>query len=303
MSTNLHRARAAALLTAVLSACGGGSDQPAPAAPAKSALPKNAVAFRVPRLEEISDSSMRAAMVRGRAILEATRDSLPHNVGNSLRCSSCHFSAGTARDAMPWVGVYSRFPQFRQRSARVDVIEDRINDCFERSMNGRALKWNSKEMRDIVAYMAFLSLGVPAGSQVDGQSLPKLAKMAGDTTRGAAVFSGQCSRCHGASGQGNGIAPPLWGNKSYNKGAGMSRIGMLASFAHQLMPLDNPRTLTARQAYDVAAYVNSRPRPEYAPRANDWPRGGAPDDLGYPLPRRDPKLSAAPLPGRKLEAR
>lgn len=167
----------------------------------------------------------------------------------------------------------------------MDLIEDRINDCFQRSMNGRPLDAHSEPMHAIVAYLAFLSLGVPAGAHVDGQGVPKLEKLAADTTRGASVFVAQCSRCHGAAGQGTPVAPPLWGSKSYNKGAGMSRISVLAAFAHQLMPVDNPRTLTVQQSYDVAAYVNTRPRPEFAGRAKDFPRGGTPDDLGYPVKR------------------
>jgi len=199
---------------------------------------------------------------------------------------TCHFSDGTARDALPWVGVYSRFPQVRARSGRLDLLEDRINDCFERSLNGRALKPETREMHDIVAYLAFISADIPVGARIDGQGLPKLVPVRADTARGALVFGGQCSRCHGASGQGTAAAPPLWGRRSYNKGAGMSRISVLAAFAHQLMPIDRPRTLTAQQAFDVAAYVNSRPRPEFAPRVHDWPNGDVPHDLGYPLPRR-----------------
>jgi thiosulfate dehydrogenase len=255
--------------------------------PDAATLPKGTAAFRVPEVDQIKDTVLRASVVRGRAILEATRDSLPKNVGSSLRCVTCHFSDGTARDALPWVGVYSRFPQVRARSARLDLLEDRINDCFERSLNGRALKAESREMHDIVAYLAYISTDVPVGARIDGQGLPKVDPLPGDTVRGAAVFGAQCSRCHGAGGEGTAVAPPLWGPKSYNKGAGMTRISVLAAFVHQLMPIDRPRTLTAQQAFDVASYINSRPRPEFAPRVHDWPNGGVPSDLGYPLPLRE----------------
>jgi thiosulfate dehydrogenase len=254
-------------------------------------LPSGVVAFRVPQMTEITDSAMRKSVARGRAILEATRDSLPHNVGNSLRCSSCHLAAGTTHNGMPWVGVYSRYPQYRPRSGHVETIEDRINDCFMRSLNGRALGASTSGMRDIVAYMAFLSLGVPAGAKVDGQGLPKLAQLAGDTARGAVVFHTVCAACHAAAEMHTGDhshtvqAPPLFGNDSYNDGAGMSRIGTLASFAHELMPFDKPRTLSVQQAYDVSAYINSRPRPTFAGRANDWRREPPPADLGYPVSR------------------
>ena len=58
------------------------------------------------------------------------------------------------------------FPEYRSRSARVETLGDRINDCFERSMNGTAIRFDSQEMRDMVAYMAFLSRGVAVGIDV-----------------------------------------------------------------------------------------------------------------------------------------
>lgn len=253
---------------------------PADAAfPAK--LPKGAVQFIVPRFSDITDTSVQRSVIRGHAILEATEDSLPHNVGNSLRCTSCHFAGGTVPNAMPWVGVYGRYPQYRPRSGQVDLIENRINDCFERSMNGRPLAPDSPEMRDIVAYLAFLSYGIKGGSQVSGQGLPKLANLSGDTTRGSALFGMKCARCHGPSGGGSALAPPLWGEKSYNIGAGMARRSVLAAFIHTLMPFDSAGTLSAQQSYDIAAYVNTRPRPDFPGKENDWPLGGAPSDVAY----------------------
>ena len=89
---------------------------------------KRVVPFRVPSESDLKDSTFRASAFRGRAILLATRDSLPKNVGNSLRCVSCHIDGGLRRDAMPWIGSYARFPQYRARSGKVDLLEDRINE-------------------------------------------------------------------------------------------------------------------------------------------------------------------------------
>ena len=136
----------------------------------------------------MKDSVYRASALRGRALLLATRDSLPRNVGNSLRCASCHLDGGLRRDAMPWVGSYARFPQYRARSGKVDLIEDRINDCFRRSMNGRALNPAGGDMRDIVTYFAFLSSGIPVGAEMEGQGLPRLQPLKGDPARGARRF-------------------------------------------------------------------------------------------------------------------
>ena len=242
---------------------------------------KRRAPFRVPSESELRDSVYRASAFRGRAILLATRDSLPGNVGNTLRCASCHLDGGLRRDAMPWVGSYARFPQYRARSGKVDLIEDRINDCFQRSMNGRALDRAGRDMRDIVSYLAFLSTGIPVGVEMEGQSFPRLPPLKGDARRGAAVFRLTCIRCHGANGQGTALAPPLWGPRSYNVGAGMARIHTAASFIHALMPIDRAQRLTPQQAFDVATYINTRPRPDFPAKVRDWPRGGKPSDADY----------------------
>ena len=242
---------------------------------------KRRAPFRVPSESELRDSVYRASAFRGRAILLATRDSLPGNVGNALRCASCHLDGGLRRDAMPWVGSYARFPQYRARSGKVDLIEDRINDCFQRSMNGRALDRAGRDMRDIVSYLAFLSTGIPVGVEMEGQSFPRLQPLKGDAGRGSAVFRSTCIRCHGANGQGTALAPPLWGPRSYNVGAGMARINTAASFIHSLMPIDRAQRLTPQQAFDVATYINTRPRPDFPGKVRDWPHGGKPSDADY----------------------
>ena len=249
--------------------------------PIQQPTAKQRVAFRVPAEVELEDSAYRASALRGRALLLATRDSLPANVGNSLRCASCHIDGGLRRDAMPWVGSYARFPQYRARSGKVDLIEDRINDCFRRSMNGKALSPVGADMRDIVTYLAFLSSGIPVGAEMEGQGFPRLSPLRGDISRGVAVFNTTCVRCHGASGQGTALAPPLWGPHSYNVGAGMARINTAASFIRALMPIDRAQRLTAQQAFDVATYINTRPRPDFPARIRDWPRGGKPADADY----------------------
>ena len=240
------------------------------------------VPFRVPLESEVRDSTVLAAVRRGRALLANTRDSLPAHVGNKLRCVSCHMGDGLEPNKMPLIGVYARFPQYRPRSGTVEIIEDRINDCFERSMNGKALARDGKPMRDIVAYLSFLSYGIPVGASVEGQGIPRLDPVPTDTTRGREVFAASCTVCHGADGQGTNAAPPLWGPHSYNIGAGMARVRTAAAFVKQAMPFDKPGTLTAQQAYDVAAYINSRPRPDFPEKAEDWPNGDPPPDVAYP---------------------
>src|SRR5438477_9150280 len=164
---------AAAILLAALQ----GTRALRPSTPNVQQVARTRVPFRVPDVTELTDSVFKASALRGRAILLATPDSLPHNVGNALRCASCHLEGGLKQDAMPWVGSYARFPQYRARSGKVDLIEDRINDCFERSMNGKRLNPAGRDMRDIVAYFAFLSAGIPVGAEMEGQGIPRLAPL------------------------------------------------------------------------------------------------------------------------------
>ncbi|HEX6573720.1 MAG TPA: c-type cytochrome [Gemmatimonadaceae bacterium] len=268
----------------LLAACTRSSDAPGSdtAHATVDSVSSDKAAFRVPRESEIKDSVTLASVRRGRALIHATRDSLPAHVGASLTCANCHIEDGTVRDAMPLVGAYARFPQYRARSGRIDILEDRINDCFKRSMNGASLDPESRDMRDIVAYLAFLSRGYPVGTEMQGQGTPQLAALKGDTVRGAIVFKSNCIACHGTDGQGTAAAPPLWGDKSFNIGAGMSRVNTAARFIHKLMPRDRPGSLTPQQAYDVAAYITSRPRPDFKGKENDWPHGNPPPDVAYP---------------------
>jgi thiosulfate dehydrogenase len=225
------------------------------------------------------------AVRRGRALLTATRDSLPRHVGNRLRCTSCHLDAGR-RETGSWVGVVARYPQYRPRSGVVETIEYRVNDCFRRSMNGIALDPAGPDMRDIIAYFAFLSRGVavapPAGGGGATMRLQKWASFTADTAAGARVFAATCAKCHGAMGEGTAGAPPLWGPESYNVGAGMTRVRTAAEFISRNMPFDTPGTLTDSQAFNVAAYVNAHPRPDFRGKENDWPNGDPPPDVAYP---------------------
>jgi thiosulfate dehydrogenase len=260
-------------------ACGGQDKTPPPQpAPKKESA---ALPFRVPDESDVKDSATLASIRRGRALIHSTRDSLPKFVGSALNCSNCHFADGTIANAMPLVGSYTRFPQYRPRSGHVDLIEDRVNDCFKRSLNGKPLAPESRDMRDIVTYIAFLSRGYPPGKEMEGQSVPKLDPLVGDTVRGQQIFATICSKCHGPDGNGTAVAPPLWGPRSYNIGAGMARIRSAAAFIHHLMPRDQPGTLTPQQAFDVATYINTRPRPDFPGKENDWPHGGTPPDVAY----------------------
>ena len=296
----------AVLMIAVGSACNRDAVPPPPlpfAGASVAAETRPAAAFRVPADGEIPADQVGAAIRRGRALVASPRDSLPRFVGNRLRCTSCHLDNGTRANAAPWIGVYSRFPQYRSRNGKVNLIQDRINDCFRRSLNGKPLPWDSRDMADIIAYLAFLSRGVAPPGDVPGQGFAKIEPLAPDTANGRLVFAGQCARCHGAEGAGMnnpdpvgtpGYYPPLWGPASYNIGAGMARLRTAASFIRHNMPYDKPGTLTDRQAFDVAGYLAGHARPDFAGKEHDWPNGDPPPDVAYLTSAAARKKSAGP---------
>jgi len=266
--------------------CSKPADESTPASQqdSLSSRPKpagNLARFRVPAESEIKDSVTLASIRRGRALIHSTPDSLKQYVGASLTCANCHFDDGTQKSAMPLVGAYARFPQYRGRSGKVDVLEDRINDCFVRSLNGKALPVAGKDMHDIVAYLAFLSRGFPVGKDMEGQGTPALDTLVGDKASGEKVFASTCAVCHGVDGHGTKVAPPLWGPRSFNIGAGMARLNTAAAFVKANMPFGQGGTLTDQEAFDVAAFFTRQPRPDFAGKSGDWPKGGKPADARY----------------------
>ncbi|HKW47969.1 MAG TPA: c-type cytochrome [Gemmatimonadaceae bacterium] len=247
----------------------------------------DSTAWRVPSIAELPADSLSNAVRRGLAFVTATPDSLPRFVGSNLSCTSCHLDQGQRGTAAPLTGVLARYPKYIDRTGGVASIEDRVNYCMTRSLAGRKLPNDSREMRDIVAYLAFMARGVPIGAHLPTEGIPAMPKDAGDTLRGAQVYISACARCHGADGAGMtnvaGLArvPALWGSLSFSIGASMARQERAASFIRHNMPFDKPGTLTDREAYDVAAYITSKPRPDLPEKARDWPLGGAPADVPY----------------------
>lgn len=259
------------LLSAII-ACNGGTRQSAASAG------DSTIAYA---LAPMPSGQLGTMVQRGMAIMSATPDSLGAAVGNDLNCSSCHLDNGTRPNGIPLVGVYGQFPQYRSRDGRVGTIEDRINGCMRRSMNGQPLEIDSPRMKALVAALSWLSYGYEGGKRVPGQGLIKPEELRGDTVNGKQVWLAQCARCHNPDGSGSALAPPAWGPRSFNIGAGMARFRTAAGFIQYNMPFDKPGTLTHKEALDVAAWVISRPRPDLPGKEHDWPNGDAPADAAY----------------------
>jgi thiosulfate dehydrogenase len=213
-----------------------------------------------------------------------------NQISNGMNCQNCHLDAGTKPFGNNYGAVASTYPKFRERSGTMESIEKRVNDCFERSLNGKALDNNSLEMKAIVAYISWLGRKVAKGDKPYGSGIMEIKYLnrAADPEKGKVVFEGHCARCHGDDGQGlkspdgKGYEfPPLWGPHSYNEGAGLYRLSRFAGYVYNNMPntvnWHNPE-ITQEQAWDVAAFVNSQPRPK-KDLSKDWPNiSGKPVD-------------------------
>ena len=213
--------------------------------------------------------------------------------GNKLECVSCHLNEGTKAFGIPLNTVVSRFPQYRGREDKIGSLEERINGCLNRSMNGRSMSIDQKEMKAFVAYLNWLS-GFKTEEMQLATALEKGLKdfvwpnRAADLKQGKAVYAQHCALCHRLGGGGKFdsqtaqyLYPPLWGKDAYNNGAGMTRLLTSASFIKYNMPFGvshQAPVLTDSEAYDVAAYINQQERPKKSELAADFP-----DKLKKPL--------------------
>ncbi len=238
------------------------------------------------RVGEAHDPS--GAIKRGYELTKDTHLKLPDHVGNGLSCSNCHTDGGRTPKAAPFVGVTHRYPRYRARSGKEDNLKARINGCFERSMDGKALAHDAAPMEDLVAYMTWLSRDVAPDDKVAGVGMPRINPPAeASASRGKEVYVAQCIACHQADGKGlytpDGKAtfPALAGPHSFNVGAGMARLHTAAAFVKWNMPQGRGGTLTDQEAYDVAAYFTRFERPDFQNKAQDWPKGNKPDDARY----------------------
>lgn len=250
--------------------------------------------WSVPEVGALPDDDNGRLVRRGRDLVTATyahigpavSDPAKRYAGNNLACSNCHLNAGTKKFGIPLWGLWDQLPQYSARSGHEGSIEDRVNSCMTRSMNGKALPNDSPEMQAFVAYIKFLSTGVKPGEKLSGLGAGKMPflKRAADPARGKAVYARACASCHTPSGLGvlrnpslpsfGYAVPPLWGPDSFNDGAGMARLTNAANFTHFNMPNGTSYTrprLTQAEAWDVAAYVISQPRPRRAGLDKDFP--------------------------------
>ncbi|HVI45880.1 MAG TPA: c-type cytochrome [Chitinophaga sp.] len=206
-------------------------------------------------------------------------------LGNKMNCTNCHQDAGTKQFSFNLMSSHDHYPQYRGREGKVLTLAERINNCVTRPHNGKPLPLDSKEMVAFLSYLKWINSFVPKDKPFKGNknmhlSLPDIAA---NPERGQILYQENCSRCHGADGNGQWnndkstyTYPPLWGSESYQPGSSMHRIIKQAEWLKHNMPYDKTGSgkpfLSDKDALDIAAFVNNdriHPRPN--PKSFDYP--------------------------------
>ncbi len=229
-----------------------------------------------PTMEDLEDADMhpelKRVIRRGHDLFVNTQQLRGKNVFNNMNCSSCHLGEGRLPFSGPVWPAAVTLPDYRGKNGHVNNLEERLVGCFTYSMNGKPPAYGSDDMLALTAYHQWLAKGVPmfqSGSTMYGRGFARLPDPAEevDYERGAKVYAENCSICHADNGGGlvqneKVIFPALWGDDSYNWGAGIIRHYTLSSFIKHNMPLGQPNSLSDQQAWDVAYYINTQERPQ-----------------------------------------
>jgi thiosulfate dehydrogenase len=238
-------------------------------APAASSSQQITTRFDPPPESSIPNDEFGKQIALGRQIFIDTGRYAKAYVGNQLTCENCHLDAGRLAHSAPLWGAYPMYPAYRSKNHHVNTFAERLQGCFQYSMNGKAPPLGDDALIALEAYAYWMSKGEPIGVAPPGHGYAKLPKpaRAPDYTRGETVFKHNCALCHGENGQGQQAAgrtvfPPLWGPQSFNWGAGMERLDNAAGFIKANMPLGRGDTLTDQDVWDVAYYMNAHERPQ-----------------------------------------
>lgn len=224
---------------------------------------------------EQAPPDIRNSVMRGYSIIMNTPFFAPNYAKDQLSCSSCHFCGGDTiggrNNGISLVGVINIYPHYSKRDNKTISLAERINNCFERSMNGNPMPVDSSEMKDIINYLSWISKEVSEVKNPPWLGLSMLkSNHQPDSNRGEIIFYTYCAACHGDQGTGGGklpdpvgkTIPPLWGESSFNDGAGMSDLTTLSAFVYWNMPYQNS-VLSEEEAIDVSAFVLKQPRPHF----------------------------------------
>ncbi|MGL5490350.1 MAG: c-type cytochrome, partial [Shewanella sp.] len=111
-------------------------------------VPKNPEqAYLTPRpLSAIPEGAFGDKVRLGYQLFVNTQQLRDKYVGNELNCANCHMDAGRKANASPVWGAYFAYPAYRKKDDKVNTFEERIQGCFNYSMNGKAPAAGSPEL-------------------------------------------------------------------------------------------------------------------------------------------------------------
>lgn len=268
------------LSSLALAACGGEPPPPpaaaCPEAPAAEEVAEEGALPSPPDYDAIPEGPFGDAVRRGEQIFRDTQTYAADYVGTAHNCDNCHLDGGRRPSSAPMWAAWGMYPDYRKKNDRINSMEDRLRGCFTYSMNASASKAGAAPppgdpvLQDLQAYMRWMAAEMPVGHEMPGRGYPALDRPepAPSASAGALVYKEKCALCHGDDGQGGALKggemlfPPLWGENAYNWGAGMHRVNTAAGFIQANMPLGKGGSLSDREAWDVAAYINSHERPQ-----------------------------------------
>lgn len=274
----------AAIVIACITACLDGNIPESTGDAAKA----NKKRWVIPDTAGLADDDYGSLVKYGRQLVVNTAyyfgpDGIVARKSNGMNCQNCHMDAGTKLFGNNFSLTASGYPRFKERSGTVETLVKKVEDCFERSLNGSTIDSSSREMKAFVAYLQWIGKNVKKGAKPTGSGIEELKfpDRAADTAKGRLVYAAKCQTCHGKDGEGKfspviaGYTyPPLWGPFSYNIGASLYRVSKFAGYVSNNMPFGashKNKQLSDEEAWDVAAFVNSQPRPlkNVDP---DWPK-------------------------------
>lgn len=257
---------------------------------------KDIGSYVIPQDTSIADEPNAERIMYGKRLLNETKRLLPNNVGAQMNCNSCHIGQGKIPLGDPYINSYNFYPRVMPRAGKEVDLTMRINGCFQRSMNGKPLKPESEEMLSMLAYMEWLSQKTPKAQRVNIDNAGKIDEsLIPDPVHGEKIYHAQCATCHGDNGEGikdsrgDIVFPPLWGDESFNIGAGLARTYKAAAFVKYNMPMGiqtkglwgHGNVLSDQDAVDVAEFFTHQPRPDFAKKDGDWPTVPKPKDARY----------------------
>ncbi len=235
-------------------------------------------------------------LIRGMRLVEDTPVNFsPTTWATISTAPSCHLNEGTVADASPYIGVSALFLSYSARDGRVISLDDRINGCFERSMNGKALPNDSDDMKAMIAYFNWMKGGAKKGTtrlpaaarRIRLVTEPRSRERKADLRRTVRRVSREQWR--GAQ----GCRRPRRLSSALGRSLVQHRRGHVPTlhrcrlrktqYARRL-PREVPARrggLSDQEALDVADYFILMPCRNFAGKSKDWSKGHKPKDARY----------------------